>query len=145
EFLQEQLRSARSRFEVGEGTRTDVAQAQGAEQIALATLSSARADARAAEARYRQVVGEEPGSLQMPEPLRKFLPNGMENAINIALAEHPVIIARLHEVDNFSYKVKVQEGSLLPSLSATAGVSADWEERNGTSTDRQTASVGLRL
>jgi len=145
EFLQEQLRSARSRFEVGEGTRTDVAQAEAAHQGALAELSTARAQARSAEALYRQVVGEDPASLQMPEPLRSLLPNGIDAAYSIAFTEHPAISAREHEVDAAAFGVKVDEGALLPSLSATAGVSVNTGDRYGVSTDGQSASVGLRL
>src|SRR5690606_13545555 len=122
EFLREPLRSARSRFEVGEGTRTDVAQAEASLQVSLADLASARAAAACADALYRQVVGEDPGSLQMPEPLRSLMPSGVDSAYSIAFAEHPAIEARKHLVDEASFGVKAREGELLPSLSATAGV-----------------------
>ena len=145
EFLQEQLRSSRSRFEVGEGTRTDVAQAEAALQIALAQRATAEAQARSAEATYRQIIGENPGSLQMPEPLKSLIPGGLETAYSIAFAEHPALIARAHEVDAASFGVKVDEGALLPQLSATAGVSVSAGDRYGVDTDSQSASVGLRL
>jgi len=145
QFLQEQLRSSRSRFDVGEGTRTDVAQAEAALQVALAQKAGAEAQARAAEAIYRQVIGENPGSLQMPEPLKKLMPGGLEAAYSIAFAEHPALVARAHEVDAASFGVKVDEGALLPSLSATASVSANTSNQYGRSSDGQTASVGLRL
>src|SRR5690606_103059 len=52
EFLSEQVRAANSRFDVGEGTRTDVAQAQAQQAAAVAQLSAARAQVRASEASY---------------------------------------------------------------------------------------------
>jgi biotin carboxyl carrier protein len=55
-FLAEQVRAAESRFEVGEGTRTDVAQAQAQHSAAQAQLSAARAQV--------QVVQRELGSVQ---------------------------------------------------------------------------------
>jgi outer membrane protein len=42
-FLNEQVRAAKSRLDVGEGTRTDVAQAQASQALAQAQLSAARA------------------------------------------------------------------------------------------------------
>lgn len=145
EFLQEQLRSARSRFEVGEGTRTDVAQADAALQGAQAELATANAQARSAEALYRQVIGENPASLQMPQPLRSLLPKALESAYSVALSQHPGIVASEHEVDAAGYGVKSNEGKMLPSLSATAGVNVNAGDRYGISTDGQSASVGLRL
>ncbi|MBR7518779.1 TolC family protein, partial [Mycobacterium tuberculosis] len=57
EFLDEQLRAARARFDVGEGTRTDVAQAEAQKASAVATLNVARSDGKAAEATHIQIVG----------------------------------------------------------------------------------------
>jgi outer membrane protein len=145
EFLREQLRSSRSRFEVGEGTRTDVAQAEASLQVSLADLASARAAAASAEALYRQIVGEDPGSLQMPEPLRSLMPGAIHSAYSIAFAEHPAIEAREHLVDQASFGVKAREGELLPSLSATAGVRVEAGNGYRGSTDGQTASIGLSL
>lgn len=145
EFLQEQLRSSRSRFEVGEGTRTDVAQAEAALQVALAQRATAEAQARSAEAVYRQVIGEDPGSLQMPEPLKSLIPANLNAAYSVAFAEHPGIIARQHEVDAAGYSVKVDEGSLLPGVSATAGVSTSASDGPTGYSDGESVSVGLRI
>ena len=82
--LTEQVRAARSRFEVGEGTRTDVAQADAARSNAVAQLSAARAQALASEAAYRQIVGEQPGTLKPASPLTKLIPNNLESAFAIA-------------------------------------------------------------
>ena len=60
QFLTEQSRAARSRFEVGEGTRTDVAQADASRSAAVAQLAAARAQAEASEATYRQVDRRRP-------------------------------------------------------------------------------------
>src|SRR5690606_3222289 len=130
--------SSRSRFEVGEGTRTDVAQSEASLQVALADLASARAQAASSEALYRQIVGEDPGSLQMPDALRSLMPGGIDAAYSVAFAEHPAIEAREHLVDAAAFTVKVEEGELLPSLSATAGVRVEGSNNYGRSTDGQT-------
>ena len=124
QFLTEQARAARSRFEVGEGTRTDVAQADASRSSAVAQLSAARAQALASAATYHQIVGDEPGKLKAAAPLAKLLPSSLDAAITIASAEHPAILATAHLVDAAAFAVKSQEGALLPQLSANAGVSS---------------------
>jgi len=153
-FLEEQVRSARSRLDVGEGTRTDVAQAEASRQLALAQLSAARAQAAASAATYRQLVGEDPGTLQAPEPLARLLPGGLDQAITIALSEHPAIAARLHQVDAAAFTVKSAEGTLLPNLSASAGVTTTRTDTwggvgptagGGSDGTQNSATVGLNL
>ncbi|NMG38667.1 TolC family outer membrane protein [Chelativorans sp. ZYF759] len=122
EFLAEQVRAAESRFEVGEGTRTDTAQAQASRSAAEAQLSAARAQVQVSEATYRQLVGENPGQLQAASPATSLLPRSMEDAFVIALREHPAIVATQHLVDVASFAVKAAEGALLPQVSAQASV-----------------------
>lgn len=133
QFLTEQLRAARSRFEVGEGTRTDVAQADASRSAAVAQLSAARAQALSSAAIYRQIVGDEPGKLQAASPLRKALPRSLDAAIAIASNEHPAILATQHAVDAAAFSVKSAEGALLPQISASAGLSRDVSHLDGNS------------
>ncbi len=122
EFLSEQVRAAKSRFEVGEGTRTDVAQAEASYSAAQAQLTAARAQVTSAEALYRQIVGVNPGRLDPAKPLTKLIPPSLEAAYARGLSEHPAIKATLHAVDASGYRVKSAEGALLPKLSAEMGV-----------------------
>jgi len=148
QFLEEQVRSARSRLDVGEGTRTDVAQAEASRQLALAQLAAARAQAAASAATYRQLVGEDPGTLQAPEPLSKLLPAGLDQAITVALAEHPAIAARLHQVDVAAFTVKSAEGTLLPNLSASASLTASRTDSSPSALSdgsQNSATIGLNL
>lgn len=141
EFLGEQVRAARSRFEVGEGTRTDVAQAEASRSSAQAQLTAARAQAESAAAVYRQIVGTNPGKLAEPNPVRKLMPGGIDAAYNTAEREHPAIQATKHVVDASSYTVKSTEGTLLPSLSAEIGISRDYRYTDSTAVG-STASNG---
>ncbi|AZO74956.1 MULTISPECIES: TolC family outer membrane protein [unclassified Mesorhizobium] len=126
QFLTEQARAARSRFEVGEGTRTDVAQADASRSTAVAQLSAARATALASAATYHQIVGDEPGRLKAAAPVGKLLPGSLDSAFTIAAAEHPAILATEHLVDAAAFSVKSAEGALLPQLSASAGISSQY-------------------
>ena len=131
QFLTEQARAARSRFEVGEGTRTDVAQADASRSAAIAQLAAARAQTEASEATYRQVVGDDPGRLQAGQPLAKMLPRNIDQAIAIAAGDHPAIIATEHLVDAAAFTVKSTEGRMLPQVSASAGVQRNYLNTEG--------------
>jgi outer membrane protein len=126
EAMNEQVRSARSRFEVGEGTRTDVAQTEAARSLATAQVTSARAQVRSSEAAYRQIVGDAPGKLKVASPLAKLLPRSLDTAIAVAFNEHPAILATQHLVDAAGFSVKSAEGAMLPQITASAGVSRDY-------------------
>ncbi|WP_432420055.1 TolC family outer membrane protein [Nitratireductor mangrovi] len=149
EFLEEQVRAARSRFEVGEGTRTDVAQAEAGRSGAVAQLSAARAQVLSSSAVYRQIVGDDPGKLQAARPLAKLLPNKLGEAIAIASAEHPAIRATQHLVDAAGFAVKSAEGALLPGVSASASVSRGFRHNSpdpaGTSGTFNAADIGATL
>ena len=133
EFLNEQVRAARSRLEVGEGTRTDVAQADASRSTAVADLSTARAQAITSAAQYRQVVGEDPGNLKPASALAKLLPKSVNSAFEIAAAQHPAILANQHLVDAAGFTVKSTEGQLLPQISGSAGIDGSFTELHGTS------------
>jgi outer membrane protein len=157
--LQEQVRAASARFEVGEGTRTDVAQANASRAAAIAQLNAAEAQAKSSAATYRQVIGDEPGKLQSAGALTKLMPNSLEQAIQAGAGEHPAIQANLYLVDATEFGVKAAEGALLPTLGAEASASRDFLNsdqgqvstvfggtRDGDSRGTSnSASVGLRL
>ncbi len=60
EVLQEQLRQTQDRFNVGEVTRTDVAQAEASLAGARATALTAQSNLQASLANYRKAIGDEP-------------------------------------------------------------------------------------
>ncbi|MCO6052045.1 TolC family outer membrane protein [Mesorhizobium sp. RP14(2022)] len=130
-FLSEQVRAAQSRFDVGEGTRTDVAQAQASRASAVASVSSARAQVAASSATYRQIVGEEPRNLTAASPQSKLLPRSLNVAYAQASEQHPAILATKYLVDAAGYTVKSTEGALLPQISATAGLSQQYSQTRG--------------
>lgn len=151
EFLREQVRAARSRFDVGEGTRTDVSQAEASQAAAVAQLAAARAQTQASEALYRQVIGDAPGRLSRPVSERSLIPSDLDAAFALSFRNHPAIQATQHLVDAASFVVKANEGALLPSLSATAGVSTSYTDISGLpgvgmdTGASNSASIGLNL
>lgn len=117
EFLDEQLRAAKARFDVGEGTRTDVAQAEAEKASAIATLNVAKSDEKTAEATYIQTIGTAPGRLSPASMASRSLPKSMDQAFSIAAGNHPAILATVYAVDSAGYQVKATEGQLLPQVS----------------------------
>ena len=144
EFLEEQVRAARSRFDVGEGTRTDVAQAEADRSLAVAELTAARATAEASAATYRQLIGEDPNSLRTPSPLAKLLPRSLDQAIALAYEQHPAIVATENLVDAAAFTVKSTEGQLLPQVSASAGISQSLRETSPAPVRRMETSRPVR-
>ena len=121
--LEEQLRQTRDRFQVGEVTRTDVAQAEASLEQARSELYAAQAQLKTSVANYRQIIGVEPKRLEPGRPLDSMLPKSLYEAISVALVEHPGVTAAFHQVDAAELAVKVAESALAPTLSVNAQVS----------------------
>ncbi|GJE54773.1 Outer membrane efflux protein BepC [Methylobacterium thuringiense] len=125
EVLEEQLRQTRDRFNVGEVTRTDVAQAEARLSGARSQVSAAESQLRSSIGIYRQNIGVEPRQLAPGRPLDRYVPKSLEEAVNIGLREHPQILASFHAVDAAELQVKVAESMLYP----TAGISGLVQQR----------------
>lgn len=143
EFLNEQVRSEQSRFDVGESTRTDVAQARGRRAAAEAQLSAARAQLKSSRAVFRQVIGRDPSGLSMPKSVERLIPSSISSAVAAASANHPAIKATRHLVDQALFNVKVAEGQLLPGVTLQGNLQRRYNVQQDT--DRDAASVTARL
>ncbi|MGY2049493.1 TolC family outer membrane protein [Methylobacterium sp. JK268] len=122
EVLEEQLRQTRDRFNVGEVTRTDVAQAEARLAGARSQVSVAESTLRADIAVYRQVVGVEPRQLAPGRPLDRYVPGTLAASLDIGLREHPQILSALHSVDSAEAQVKIAEAALYPRVSVAGTV-----------------------
>lgn len=144
EFLREQLRAAEDRLNVGEGTRTDVAQTNARLQEGISDYAQAVADLNRAIATYIQVIGHRPESLGGYNGIERLLPRTMDEGLAVALSQHPSIVAALYNVDIASYNVRIAEGAALP----TATMSGSFTHREDESFDgswNQEARITGRL
>jgi len=123
EALREQQRATRDRFDVGELTRTDVAQADARTAQAESTLSAAIAQLNASRAAYRRDIGEEPRRPVGARPVEHLVPRSMDAAIGLGEQQHPALMAARHGVDTAQLLVKVAEGELLPTVDLEGSVS----------------------
>ena len=116
EVLARQLQAAKDRFEVGEITRTDVAQAEARLAGAEASLAAARSTLEASRATYQEVIGKPPEALEAPPPAPE-LPAGLAEAVEQAIAANPDL-AQLAQAEKIAREtVRLQVSTLLPQIS----------------------------
>jgi len=115
--LQTNLEATRDRFQIGDLTRTDVAQSEARLQLGRSQLATSQGQLTASEATYRQIIGHAPGELAPPPPLPP-LPATADEAVRIALASNPDLISISRQSIAAGYDVRVARASRLPTLSA---------------------------
>ena len=126
EVLQEQLRQVRDRFNVGEVTRTDVAQSESRLAAGRSQVLTAEANYKASGATYRQVIGSNPGKLTPGTPVDRFSPPNLPGAVGSASAGHPAVTTAEYNVDVAQLQVKVAEGALYPTVSVQGNFTKNW-------------------
>ena len=141
--LRRQLQATRDRFEVGEVTRTDVAQADARLSGAIADRVQAEGDVDAARAEYRRVINQEPGSLVVPQPLLA-LPANEPEAQQLAEVDNPNIVAAQFDLAAARSDVDVARSALLPRLSVRGELTYA-EDPNATLDWREDAVIGANL
>lgn len=127
EVIQEQLRQTRDRFNVGEVTRTDVAQAESRVAAAQSQMLAAQASQNTSRAAYRRVIGVEAGRLSPGTPVDRLSPRTLDLAVAQGQAESPSVGAAEYGVDVAALQVKVSEGALYPSVTVTARADKTWD------------------
>lgn len=124
--LEAQLRETRARYNSGEVTSTDVAQAESSLASGRSDYFDAQSNLDISIAEYRQVIGVKPARLEPARTLESLLPHTLEEAVETAFAEHPVIQAALHAVDAAALQVKLVEGELYPTVNLVGTVQQNY-------------------
>ena len=117
QVLSTNLQATRDRFEIGDLTRTDVAQSEARLELSRSSLATARSRLSASEENYRRVIGHKPDALAPPPPLPP-LPNSPEEAVRIALASNPDLIAINQQARAAGLDVNVARATRLPRVEA---------------------------
>ncbi|GLI95705.1 TolC family outer membrane protein [Methylocystis echinoides] len=142
--LTEQLRQTRERYLAGQITLTDIAQAEARLAAGKSLVGQARAALEASIGAYRQTIGDEPRKLAPGAPVDRLLPKTREDVERIAQAEHPVILAALHDADAADLDIKVIEADFMPKLSVVGNLFTQTDVA-GIYNRNISASVGARL
>ncbi len=151
EVLDVNLQATSDRFEIGDLTRTDVAQSQSRLSLAQGDARTAAANLASARERYIQLVGTAPQSLAPPPPLPN-LPESADQAVAVALEYNPDLIAARERSAASEYDINVAGSSRLPKLSLySTGSYNDYfdtlggQTANNFSQTEKTAQVGAQI
>jgi len=116
--LKTNLQATSDRFEIGDLTRTDVAQSQARLALAEGDLRTAEANLIASRENYIKLVGAEPVDLQAP-PVLPNLPATAEDAVAIALNSNPDIEAANQRLNASRADIGVARATRMPKLDGT--------------------------
>lgn len=117
QVLERELQANSDRFEVGDLTRTDVAQSQARLANARANLVNAQNQLAASRQAYIRAVGRPPVDLEPLPPLPP-LPGTEGQAIDIAAANNPALLAARFDEAAARFDVQFVEKQRLPSLTS---------------------------
>jgi TolC family type I secretion outer membrane protein len=139
--LQRQLQAVRDRFNVGEVTRTDVAQAEAAVAGAEAQRVLAIGNLENSRANYTSLVGRPPARLSEPRP-PAFLPAAFGFALASAKSTNPAIIAATYDEFAARHSVRSVTGELLPQINLNGSLSRSYDSGGP---DRRSDSASLSV
>ncbi len=117
--LETNLQATRDRFEVGDLTRTDVAQSEARLALARSTLATAEGRLESSEENFQRVIGDAPGDLQAPPPLPP-LPANPDQAVEVALANNADLASIAAQARAAGFDVASARGERLPTISAVS-------------------------
>ncbi|MEO6152478.1 MAG: TolC family outer membrane protein [Croceibacterium sp.] len=115
QVLSVNLQATGDRFEIGDLTRTDVAQSQARQALAQSDLRTAQSNLIRAKENFIALVGSAPDDLQPPPPL-PGLPADVQRAVQIALAENPDLAGALERADATRYDIAIAGAGRLPRV-----------------------------
>ncbi len=128
--LARQELAAKDRFEVGEGTRTDIAQAQSRLAQSESGLAQADAQLQISRASYTRIVGHPPVDLKTVP--RFEMPRDLPTAIYLARENNPQLLAAYFNEDAANAAINVAKSASRPTISL-----------NGTASGTRRQVVGI--
>src|SRR6185437_8089891 len=126
--LEQTLKQTQDRFNVGEVTRTDVAQSEA--QLAAGKTQELTAESNlvTTKSNFRRIIGNEPSNEAPGSPVDRFLPNSLPSAVERSVVENPNVTSAMFGIDVNYLQVKINEGALLPTVTLQASVQQSYEQ-----------------
>lgn len=137
-----QLDASRNRFEVGDVTRTDVAQSEARLARAQASRTTASGNLKSSLAAYERLVGV-PAQNLVQTKMNFAFPPTLDEAMALADKNNPVITATHFLHASAEKDIGVIFGELLPELGLSANIEKDWDPQPGRLPDTTTKSLSL--
>lgn len=144
--IEQQLRAARARFELGDSTRADVAIAEARLAGAQSALAAAEGDVAAARENFNLLVGRYPGSLAAPPRLPQ-IPAALDAALARARSQHPAILQAQHQVSAAEIVTRITRTERLGTVSGSLSIEARRQQTGVLETQGAdaTASIGYSV
>ncbi|MEM8852822.1 MAG: TolC family outer membrane protein [Pseudomonadota bacterium] len=142
-FLGEQVRAAEARVQFGEGTSTDINQAEARLEEARAALAEEQRGLKQSRTRFRQLTGVDPEGLKAPPSVASLLPPSLGEALHRGQGASPDIRRALHEVDEANFNVRTIQGESLPTVTVNGAVRTDID--SGASDRTESAEIRLNV
>ncbi len=142
--VQEEVAAARARYKSGDATRTDVEQALARLAEAEGNRDQAQGDLAASVALYERLTGKEPGKIGWPGVPSSLRPNGMEDAISIAITNNPSIRAATNDARAARYAARASVGDMMPRVDLEGGWTNGYRG-NLTDLDDEDFRLGVRV
>ena len=142
--LNRQLTAANDRFDVGEGTRTDIAQSESRLAAAEAGLAQADAELEVSRALFVRIVGRLPNQLA---PAPDFaLPQTLDEAMRLARENNPQLLTAYYDERAGSAAIDVAKAAGRPTVSLQGTFAGSRDTILGISeTDQATIAAQLSI
>ncbi len=121
--LRETLKATQDKFDVGEETRTSVAQAEAQLADGIAQRINAESDLEQIKAAFEKVTFRKAGRLTRPE-IPKTMPKNLDEVIEKARVFSPTLSKAMYAEKSARYAVDRVTGALLPTVDLVGASSA---------------------
>ena len=115
-LLKLQLDETNARFDVGEDTRTDTAQARARISQAEAQLAAIQSGLVIARGAYDAVVGQNPGDLAPEPPISQLLPASLDAAFDAAEQNNPQLLQANYAEEASAARLAEAKAGTRPSV-----------------------------
>jgi len=141
--LERQREAAQDRFDVGEITRTDVAQAEARLAGAKSDYVQAVGNLKVSEATYERIVGQKPGEVSYPDVPANF-PESIDSALELGMNNNPDIQSAKYQEESSKHNIRETSGRLLPTVTLDGSLSQS-DDQSSESQWAETGSISATL
>lgn len=144
-FFQAQVRSAKDRLQIGEGTRIDVSQAESRLAQSIASYKSAINSLRTSQAGYERWVGHKPKDLRLEYNFGAVLPGSLDQAQGLADRYHPAILSAKAQLRAAQSASDAAKSAFGPTLNLIGNIGSSFSNSPSGGSFSNTASSSIRL
>lgn len=144
DVLSEQLRAANIRFEYGDLTKTDVAQAEARLARASSDIIASKGSLKITNGRFAELTGL---SIDMIEDMNigtmVALPDNLKEAKDIALLNNPALLSAQNAYEAAEKDIRSVYGELLPEIGAFASYNRTYDPQPGLIDEQSVKTFGI--